>query len=55
MFGLLSALAFVISFVLYAASVGKAPWDYVGVAIIGLALLAVHVTWDIYPWRRPPA
>lgn len=52
MFGVLSVFAFVIAFVLYAVGGGKAPFDPEGVMLIGLALLAAHTVWELYPWRR---
>jgi cytochrome b len=53
MLAVLSAVGFLISFVLYAANAGSKPFDYIGVALISLLLLAAHAAWGWYPWHRP--
>lgn len=55
MFGIASIVAFAIAFALYAVhSANPAPWDPRGFALLGLTLLAVHVTARSGPpWHRP--
>ena len=59
MLALISAILYLIAFVLHWAGKGTSPFDATGVFYLGCIFLALHLAWGWYPagWRgpRPPA
>jgi hypothetical protein len=57
LFAIVAGVLFLISFVLHWVNKGSAPFDYIGLALLGFIALSVHLYLH-YPWwprRQPPA
>ena len=48
MFAVVAAVLFILAFIAQAASAGHVD----ELALAGLAFVAVHLAWPVYPWRR---
>lgn len=52
MFAIGALAAFIVALVLNVA--GGTPAHVLDAALIGAALIAAHLIWGVYPWRRTP-